>query len=251
MTTFWLCLPLLAVGFVAGIVISLLQIVTSIQDPGFGTVPRLAAFLGATLIFLPWVTSMIAAGFAFQLLFANDGGLFNLQIDGATAAGGANEACGGSTDVVVTSIGTHTVGETAGTSTSLANYATPVIGGDCATNGTITLAAGDVKVCTITNARLPRLTVTKICAPTSDAGRFNLRIDGATAAGGADEVCGGSTDVIVTTVGTHTVSETAGTGTSLANYGTPAIGGDCASNGTSLTRSRKGGNTISTTFRRK
>jgi flagellar biosynthetic protein FliQ len=55
MTTFWLCLPLLAVGFVAGIVISLLQIVTSIQDPGFGTVPRLAAFLGATLIFLPWI----------------------------------------------------------------------------------------------------------------------------------------------------------------------------------------------------
>lgn len=55
MTTFWLSLPLLAVGFVAGIVISLLQIVTSIQDPGVGTVPRLAAFLGAMLVFLPWI----------------------------------------------------------------------------------------------------------------------------------------------------------------------------------------------------
>lgn len=55
MTTFWVSLPLLAVGFVAGIVISLIQIVTSIQDPGFGSVPRLAAFLGAVLIFMPWM----------------------------------------------------------------------------------------------------------------------------------------------------------------------------------------------------
>jgi ABC-type sugar transport system permease subunit len=34
-----------------------------------------------TLIFLPWVTSMIAAGFAFQLLFANEGGLFNTMLN--------------------------------------------------------------------------------------------------------------------------------------------------------------------------
>ena len=40
MTAFWVSLPLLAIGFAAGIVISLLQIVTSVQDPGFGGVPR-------------------------------------------------------------------------------------------------------------------------------------------------------------------------------------------------------------------
>lgn len=61
MTTFWLSLPLLAVGFVAGILISLLQIVTSIQDPGFGSVPRLAAFLGALIIFLPWILLRLMA----------------------------------------------------------------------------------------------------------------------------------------------------------------------------------------------
>ncbi len=55
MTTFWLSLPLLVVGFVTGIVISLLQIVTSIQDTAFGTVPRLAAFLAALMIVLPWM----------------------------------------------------------------------------------------------------------------------------------------------------------------------------------------------------
>ena len=55
MTTFWLSLPLLIVGFVAGIVISLVQIVTSMQDSAFSTVPRLAAFLAGLIIFLPWM----------------------------------------------------------------------------------------------------------------------------------------------------------------------------------------------------
>jgi len=61
MTTFWLSLPLLAVGFVVGIAISLVQILTSIQDPGFGTVPRLAAFLAAFLFFLPWILLKLVA----------------------------------------------------------------------------------------------------------------------------------------------------------------------------------------------
>jgi len=52
---FWVCLPLLSVGFVAGVLISLLQIVTSIQDSAFGTVPRLAAFVLALFVFLPWM----------------------------------------------------------------------------------------------------------------------------------------------------------------------------------------------------
>lgn len=54
-TTFWVGLPLLMVGFVAGILISLVQIVTSIQDASFGAVPRLLAFLGALMLFLPWM----------------------------------------------------------------------------------------------------------------------------------------------------------------------------------------------------
>jgi len=67
LTAFWLSLPLLAVGFLAGIVMSLLQIVTSMQDPAFGTVPRLAAFLTATVIFLPWMLSKIMAYTTFIL----------------------------------------------------------------------------------------------------------------------------------------------------------------------------------------
>lgn len=59
MQTFWLALPLLLIGFVAGAVISLIQIVTSIQDSAFGAVPRLAAFLAAIFIFLPWILTRL------------------------------------------------------------------------------------------------------------------------------------------------------------------------------------------------
>jgi flagellar biosynthesis protein FliQ len=55
MTAFWLSAPLLLVGFVAGIIVSLVQIVTSIQDTGFSTIPRLAAFLAAAILALPWM----------------------------------------------------------------------------------------------------------------------------------------------------------------------------------------------------
>ena len=55
MQTFWLALPLLLTGFVAGALISLVQTLTSIQDSAFGSVPRLAAFLAALFVFLPWM----------------------------------------------------------------------------------------------------------------------------------------------------------------------------------------------------
>jgi len=58
-TTFWLSLPVLLVGFVVGVVISLAQILTSIQDSSFSTVPRLTAFLAAMLLAMPWMLTKI------------------------------------------------------------------------------------------------------------------------------------------------------------------------------------------------
>jgi flagellar biosynthetic protein FliQ len=55
MATFWLALPLLAIGFIAGIVISLVQIATSMQDTAFSTIPRLVAFLAGLLFLMPWM----------------------------------------------------------------------------------------------------------------------------------------------------------------------------------------------------
>lgn len=55
LTAFWVSLPLLAIGFLTGVAVSLLQIVTSIQDTAFGAVPRLCAFLFGLLLVLPWM----------------------------------------------------------------------------------------------------------------------------------------------------------------------------------------------------
>ena len=59
--TFWLSLPLLAIGFVVGIAVSLLQVLTSIQDTSFGAVPRLIAFLFGLLLLLPWMTTKLVS----------------------------------------------------------------------------------------------------------------------------------------------------------------------------------------------
>jgi len=54
-STFWISLPLLMVGLVAGVVISFIQIITSIQDPSFSAVPRLFAVFAALVLLLPWI----------------------------------------------------------------------------------------------------------------------------------------------------------------------------------------------------
>ena len=56
---FWTALivggPILLIGFCGGIVVSLVQIVTSMQDPAFNSVPRLMVFLLASMLLLPWM----------------------------------------------------------------------------------------------------------------------------------------------------------------------------------------------------
>jgi len=55
LAAFWIGAPLLAVGFLTGIVVSLIQITTSMQDNAFSTVPRLGALLAGILLLLPWM----------------------------------------------------------------------------------------------------------------------------------------------------------------------------------------------------
>ena len=61
MTAFWLSAPLLAVGFIAGIVMSFIQILTSIQDSAFNAIPRLLAFLAAFILAMPWMLQKMTA----------------------------------------------------------------------------------------------------------------------------------------------------------------------------------------------
>ena len=53
--------PLLLIGFTAGIIVSLVQIVTSMQDPAFNSVPRLMVFLFASMALLPWMANRMVA----------------------------------------------------------------------------------------------------------------------------------------------------------------------------------------------
>ena len=59
MTTLWVAAPLLAIGFVVGIVMNLIQIATSMQDSAVTTAPRLAAFLVGFVLLLPWMLNRL------------------------------------------------------------------------------------------------------------------------------------------------------------------------------------------------
>jgi flagellar biosynthetic protein FliQ len=61
MMAFWLAGPLLVIGFIAGIAISLVQIATSIQDNAVSSIPRLTAFLAGLLLLLPWMLQKLMA----------------------------------------------------------------------------------------------------------------------------------------------------------------------------------------------
>ncbi len=60
MAAFWLGAPILAVAFLAGIILSVIQVATSMQDSAFSAVPRLAVFLISFLILGPWMLRQIA-----------------------------------------------------------------------------------------------------------------------------------------------------------------------------------------------
>ena len=61
LTALWTTAPLLLIALAAGIVISLLQIVTSIQDAAFSTIPRLAVFVTSILLLMPWMIQKLMA----------------------------------------------------------------------------------------------------------------------------------------------------------------------------------------------
>jgi len=60
-TAFWLAAPLLAIGFIVGVGVSLVQIATSMQDNAFNTIPRLMAFLVGLLLLMPWMLQKTVA----------------------------------------------------------------------------------------------------------------------------------------------------------------------------------------------
>jgi flagellar biosynthesis protein FliQ len=58
--------PMLAVSLVVGVIISIVQVVTSIQDMTLSFVPRVIAVFLAFLLFFPWMMGLMT-GFSAQL----------------------------------------------------------------------------------------------------------------------------------------------------------------------------------------
>jgi flagellar biosynthetic protein FliQ len=59
--TFILSTPLLIVSLIIGVIISILQVVTSIQDPTVALVPRMAAIFFVFLFVFPWMLNMLTS----------------------------------------------------------------------------------------------------------------------------------------------------------------------------------------------
>ena len=158
---------------------------------------------------------------------AADPGKFNLQIDATTHA--ADIGDGGNTGQQTVVPGTRTVGETAGTATSLSDYTSSIVckandgAGSTVASGAgsgpldVPVSSGDQIACTITNThKTAQLRVVKSLSPASDPGKFNLQIDGTTQAANVGD--GGNTGLQVVTPASHTVGEIAGAAASLADY---------------------------------
>jgi flagellar biosynthetic protein FliQ len=47
--------PMLLIGLVVGVVVSLLQAVTQIQEQTLSLIPKLAAMVGAAIVLMPWI----------------------------------------------------------------------------------------------------------------------------------------------------------------------------------------------------
>jgi flagellar biosynthesis protein FliQ len=56
-----LCAPLLAAVLIIGLLISVLQVVTQVQDPSISFVPKLVVFIVALVLLAPWMLSKLTA----------------------------------------------------------------------------------------------------------------------------------------------------------------------------------------------
>ena len=162
-----------------------------------------------------------------------DPGKFDLNIDGEGAYD-ATKTDAGDGDFVERNVpnGNVTLSEAAGTDTELSDYTTtyscangadeqgePLSGEGTSIEG-LAVAQGDDWTCTLRNERKKgKVSVVKHLEPTTDAGLFDLSIDGPGAhdASASDQGHNGRVEVYVPE-GTASVAETAGTGTAMSAY---------------------------------
>jgi flagellar biosynthesis protein FliQ len=65
-TALWIGAPLLIAGLAVGLLINVVQVLTSLQDMTVSTVPRLAAVAAVVLLLMPWMVRRVGV-FTVQL----------------------------------------------------------------------------------------------------------------------------------------------------------------------------------------
>ncbi|MDB5173860.1 MAG: fliQ [Phycisphaerales bacterium] len=63
--------PMLVIGLVVGVVVSLLQAVTQIQEQTLTFVPKIVAMMAAAILLMPWIGHRVIEYAASMFSFAN------------------------------------------------------------------------------------------------------------------------------------------------------------------------------------
>ena len=58
-TLMWICAPMLAAAIIVGVVVSLIQTLTSIQDQTFSFAPRVIVIFAIFLFLFPWILRIL------------------------------------------------------------------------------------------------------------------------------------------------------------------------------------------------
>jgi len=58
-TLMWICAPMMIAAIVIGVVVSLIQTLTSIQDQTFSFAPRVIVIFGVFLFIFPWIMRIL------------------------------------------------------------------------------------------------------------------------------------------------------------------------------------------------
>jgi hypothetical protein len=155
-----------------------------------------------------------------KLVPSSDPGRFDLKVGATVVKSAAGSGGSGSLQVAA---GTYSVHEAASAGTTLSDYTSSI---SCTVNGSpgpkanssslnVTVATGDVLVCTLTNARRARIRLIKHLVPFDDPGRFDLYVGPTLVRAAAGDGGFGETQVAA---GTYTVKELASPGTNLYDY---------------------------------
>ncbi len=156
---------------------------------------------------------------------SSDPGRFDLKVAGTVVKASAGNGGSGSIQLPA---GTYRVAESAAAGTTLSTYATSIA---CTRNGNpgpsadgttqldVTVAVGDELVCTLTNRHKAQVTLTKHLVPSSDPGRFDLKLSSSSQVKLVKASAGdGDSGTIQVAPGAWTVLESAATGSSLSDY---------------------------------